>query len=328
VENTLSEVAAAAGPQATPSPLGEVTLDDGTRCDLTGLGADELKALHWEQELALTRRILDAPKGSRQRAEAVRHAYDTANRIVAARTMAAGKARSSDPVLLGLHPRYGHLVVDLLSRRRARGLQANFFEVGYGSGALLKQVSEHRFPVAGIEVSTAMRDQARQLLGPSHQQDLLLGDFIRHEFAGPEHRYGLIYWNDVFEHIPPDEIADYLEKIHGLLVGGGQLVTITPNWHTRPSDITAEMCPPRTEAAGLHLKEYTLREVTRLLRRAGFRRVAVPLVVMPGQFVLCGHGLAGLKRALEPCLEFLPFRLAKLLCRGFGLCCTVATKGR
>ena len=54
--------------------------------------------------------------------------------------------------------------------------------------------------------------------------------------------------------------------------------------------------------------------------------MATPLVVVPRQVVLCGGGLIGLKRWLEPSLEWLPFRFAKLLCRGMGLTCTVATK--
>ena len=77
----------------------------------------------------------------------------------------------------------------------------------------------------------------------------------------------------------------------------------------------------------MHLKEYTLVEVSRLLRRAGFTRVATPLIVVPQRVVFCGNGLIGLKRLLEPGLERLPFPFAKLLCRGLGLSCTLATKG-
>ncbi len=111
-----------------------------------------------------------------------------------------------------------------------------------------------------------------------------------------------------------------------MLPPGGQLVTVTPNWHVRPSDVTSLVRPPRTEAQGLHLKEYTLREVRGMLRRAGFAKVATPLVVLPKRFVLCGGGMIGMKCALEPALEWLPFAAARLACRGFALSCTIATK--
>jgi len=49
-------------------------------------------------------------------------------------------------------------------------------------------------------------------------------------------------------------------------------------------------------------------------------------VILPKRMVLCGRGLIGLKRALEPVLEWLPFPAARLACRGFALSCTIATK--
>ena len=321
METTLS------GDAVEEVTLEEVTLDDGTTQKISDLSGDELLGLQWDQERAFARRILDAPKGSGERIEATRRAYTTVNKIVGARMAKASGDTLGGPVTLGLEDRYRRLVVNLLWRWRARESQPAFFEIGYGSGALLKHVSDQGFPVGGIEVSAAMREQARRLLGPGHEQALQLGDFLGSQWTPPQPGCHLVYWNDVFEHVPPDEILDYLCKIHDLLVPGGQLITISPNWHERPSDVTGDVCPPRTEAAGLHLKEYTLREATGLLRRARFVRVAGPLVVTPGRTILWGDGLAGLKRFFEPALERLPFRLARLLCHGLGLCYTIATKG-
>jgi len=299
-----------------------VVLADGSDGALDGLARDELLALQWQQEREFARQILAAPKGSAARSRATCQAYDTATRIL------ARVAGSTDrPLIMGMHPRYGRLVVDLLRRQRRRGHSARFFEIGYGTGTLLKIVASAGFPIAGIEVAAAMREQAVAQVGPEHAGRLHLGEFLKCEAPRAEGPWGLVYWNDVFEHIPPDEIDDWLQRIHEMLAPGGQLVTITPNWHCRPSDVTAAICPPRSEAAGLHLKEYTLVEVSGMLRRAGFSRVAAPLVVVPQRVVLCGSGLIGWKRLLEPGLECLPFRFARLLCRGLGLSCTVATKG-
>ena len=251
----------------------------------------------------------------------MRQAYDTVSKI-----LPLIQGTPSGSLVMGLDPRYVQLVRTVLKQQRSRGLQPRFFEVGYGSGVLLHMVAEWGIPTAGIEVSAELRRQACELLGPGHESDLLLGSLVTRSFSRSEHRYTLIYWNDVFEHIPPDEILDYLREIHELLVPGGQLITITPNWHIRPSDVTSEVCAARTEAAGLHLKEYTLGEVTALLHRAGFASVAVPLFLTYRRIVLCGDGLAALKQFLEPALEWLPFRMAQILCRGFGLCMTVATR--
>ena len=228
---------------------------------------------------------------------------------------------------MGMHLRHGRLVLALLRRQRRRGQSARFFEIGYGAGTLLKIVADAGFPFAGIEVAAAMRQQAVAQVGPQHARSLHLGAFLECKAPLADGPWSLVYWNDVFEHIPPDEIGDWLQRIHAMLAPGGQLVTVTPNWHCRPSDVTAAICPPRSEAAGLHLKEYTLVEVGDMLRRAGFVRLASPLVVVPRRVVFCGNGLIAWKRLLEPSLEWLPFRLAKLLCRGLGLAYTLATKG-
>jgi SAM-dependent methyltransferase len=322
--------------------------DDHTR-DLAGLTEHELQQLQWDEERRFARAILAAPKGSRQRAEIVRRAYDTVTKILARLDDTAGEGLVMG-LVMGLDPRYTRLVLKLLAGATAglsssaggnpgwspnslldkpavapSDMQPSFFEIGYGCGAMLDEVAGCGYPIAGIEVSEAMRDQALGRLGPEHSDKLLLGS-VTGEGCTAAEQYSLIYWNDVFEHIPPDEIPDYLHKIRQMLVPGGMLVTVTPNWHIRPADITAVMCPPRTEAQGLHLKEYTLREVTGLLRQAGFGRVDVPLFLTRRRIVLAGGGLAGAKRFFEPALEWLPFRLAEIACRGFGLPITIATK--
>jgi SAM-dependent methyltransferase len=227
---------------------------------------------------------------------------------------------------MGLDRRYVDLVLRLLRRSpRSDGRSPRMFEIGYGCGALLAEVSAAGFGVAGIEVSSTMRDQALPLVPPDFHGQLLHGDFLQREFDEQE-AFDVVYWNDVFEHVPPDEIGDYLEQAARLLRPGGALVTITPNWHERPSDVTCDFCPPRTEARGLHLKEYTLREVTAMLRGTGFRRITTPLVVLPHKIYLGLGGLAPLKRACEPLLEHLPFWLTHRLCHGFGYSYTIAEK--
>jgi hypothetical protein len=285
------------------------------------LSKDELLALQWQQEYAFARRILAASKGSLVRSEAVGQAYDTIPQIFATAHGMAGSA----PVM-GIHARHIRLVLDLLRQQQSRGINARLFEIGFGAAKLLKAVRDEGLPFAGIEMSRSLRQKAVELLGQEHEENLHVGDLLRDGPWSADSPWSLIYWNDVWEHIPPDEIGDWLKRIYGLLAPVGQLVTITPNWHMRPFDATAMVYPPRTEAQGLHLKEYTLREVRGMLYAAGFKNVATPLAVLPERFVLCGSGLAGLKSLLEPALEWLPFKAASLAVRGCALSCTIATK--
>lgn len=300
----------------------EVVLADGSKRDLAGLDHDDLDRLQWDQERAFACRIRRSPPGSEARARATREGYDTVTRILARRREGSGPGLG-----MGYTPRYARLVCALLRARRSGGaVSPRFFEVGFGSGKLLEVVAAEGFDIAGIEVSGHMRQLAAQRLAPALHGGLHLGDFLTHELGGPGSVYDVVYWNDVLEHVHPDESLRYLRRVLEILRPGGVLVTVTPNWHVRPSDITARFLPSRSEAQGFHLKEYTLREVTALLRRAGFVGISTPLLATHRRAVLLRSGLCGLKCGLEPALELLPFRLTRLLCRGLALSCTIASR--
>ncbi|NOZ40932.1 MAG: class I SAM-dependent methyltransferase [Planctomycetes bacterium] len=318
---TLDPLPAEHSDAIEPAASPEVMLADGSWLSLAGLSIEQLQQLQWEQEQKFVHAMRSLPKGSQDRALVTGQAYDTVCAILAAQLPAG------EPLVMGLDPRYSRLVVELLNQQINRGIgQPCFFEIGYGSGVMLKEVNDHGFPSSGIEVSTTMRNEAIGVLGENFSDRLLLGDLRDVTKESLPNRPSLLYWNDVFEHICPDEISDYLDKIYELLMPGGQLVTITPNWLLRPSDVTSVFCPPRTEANGLHLKEYRLAEVTALLKQAGFRRVAAPLVVSRKRIYQLGGGFRLGKQWIEPLLDKLPVRPAHLLCRGLGLSCTIATK--
>ncbi len=306
-------------PEAPAAP--EVLLANGRRLSLLGMSPEELHRLQWEQEQLFAKAMLALSKGSSERAITTEQAYDTICTILAAQQAGDG------PLEMGLDKRYIRLVLELLNQQIRRGIgQPRLFEIGYGSGTMLKQVSEEGFRVSGIEVSSAMRDEALGVLGEGFADQLLLGDLCSSEKQSLADRPSLVYWNDVFEHICPDEITDYLRQIHQLLIPGGTLVTITPHWLLRPSDVTGDYCPPRTKARGLHLKEYRLAEVSRLLKQTGFRCVATPLAVSRKRIHLAGGGLRLPKQLCESLFDRLPVRYAHLLCRGAGMSITLATK--
>ena len=301
----------------------EVTLLDGTVAELDRYDNAALDGLHWEQERGYAQRIRQSQRGSQERARAFAEGYNTVTKILTHRKGATGG------LVMGMSPRFPRLVLKLLRRQRACGVaNPKLFEIGYGCGAVLDVAARAGFEVTGIEVSSHMREQALEALDAAQHDRLYLGDYLTHDLGGIAGQVNVMYWNDVFEHLPPDESLDYLRKTFDLLSPGGVLLTITPNWHVRPSDITDLVRPKRSEPEGFHLKEYTLGEMISLLSQAGFVRVSTPLVVTHEHTILCGRGLAGLKSAAEPLLEWLPFSIAKLLCRGLALSCTLAYKLR
>ena len=302
-----------------------VRLHDGRQLDLAQLSNDELTQLQCEQEPAFARQIRATTKGSQVRTDVIRHAYETVCTILdqMSKRQIAGQTLS-----MGMDVRYKRFVLDLLASQRVQGIDGGVFELGFGAGIFLQAASEAGHRVGGLEVSSQLFEESKSKLPESCHRNLWLGDFCSIDFCEQQSSYSLAYWNDVFEHVPVDEISDYLQKLCGLLKPGGKLVTITPNWHMRPSDVTVLLKPQRTEAIGFHLKEYTLGEVRGLLLNAGFQSVHTPFFISPGRFYYSNFfDMTFLKSQLEPLLEYLPVGLAIQMCRRFGFSCTIATKG-
>ena len=302
-----------------------VTLHDGMQADLIDLSFDELTRLQCEQEPAFARKIEATKKRSRERTEIIRHAYETICAILdeMSRRKVTGQSLS-----MGMDVRYTRFVLDQLATQRKRGIGDGVFELGFGSGIFLQAASKKGYRVGGLEVTSQLFEEAKSKLPECSHQNLWFGDFCSIDFGDQRESYSLAYWNDVFEHIPVDEISDYLKGLYSLLKPGGKLISITPNWHMRPSDVTGLFQPRRTEASGFHLKEYTLCEVRQLLIKTGFRTVHTPLFISSKRFYFSSSfDTTFLKSVFEPLLEYLPIRVAIQMCRRFGLSCTVATKG-
>jgi SAM-dependent methyltransferase len=80
----------------------------------------------------------------------------------------------------------------------------------------------------------------------------------------------LIYSNQLIEHLHPDDAVDQLVTVYQSLKSGGHAVFITPNRAGGPWDIS---CFCDEEARGLHLKEYTLKDLVKLFSSVGFKNI-------------------------------------------------------
>jgi 2-polyprenyl-3-methyl-5-hydroxy-6-metoxy-1,4-benzoquinol methylase len=313
-----------AAPQSRPPKRRSVELLDGHRIAIEELTLEELVALQCELEPTFARAIAKSEKDSVDRERITSQAYATICTILDEQRQRQGNQGSFS---MGMDHRYSDLVLELLNEQQIKGVDGGLFELGCSSGVLLKQANDANFRVGGLEVVPELLDTTRRNVSRINHSNLFLGDFRKQDFSSQRNSYAVAYWNDVFEHIPIDEIEDYLKTLHSLLKPGGLLVTITPNWHMRPSDVTSLFQPPRSEAVGFHLKEYTLGEVVQLLGKAGFDSVTTPSFISRSK--IHRHRLfdwTRMKVLVEPTLEWLPYRWSMQVCRRFGFSCTVARK--
>jgi SAM-dependent methyltransferase len=94
-------------------------------------------------------------------------------------------------------------------------------ELGCSTGGVLAALLEHGIDAEGVEISRMARDHAP----PSVRGRIHLGDLLT--LALPSD-YDLVFGLDVFEHLNPNRLAQYLAALHGRVRPGGLLYANIP----------------------------------------------------------------------------------------------------
>ena len=152
------------------------------------------------------------------------------------------------------------LIGPFLTRQRV------FLELGPGDCALASHVSTLVDQVYAVDVSAEL---SRSSPHPANFQ-LVLSDGCT--VPVPTGSVDVAYSNQLMEHLHPDDAVEQLANIYSALTTGGVYVCVTPNRLSGPHDVSRGFDPVAT---GLHLKEYTVEELQRLFRGAGFSRIGV-----------------------------------------------------
>jgi SAM-dependent methyltransferase len=175
-----------------------------------------------------------------------------------------------------------------------------FMEIGAGDCVLALSVAQSARQVYAVDVSDQITRTARR---PPNFKLILTGGAA---LPVPPGTVDVALSNQLMEHLHPEDALEQLREVHRSLAPGGAYLCITPNRLYGPRDVSAHFDPVAT---GLHLREYSARELRRLLLEAGFRKVRF-YAGGRGRFVRCPYApLAALESLLEP----LPWRLRRRL---------------
>lgn len=180
------------------------------------------------------------------------------------------------------------------------GLRSHFLEVGAGDCALAQRVAGHVERVYALDVSEHI------MRGKFRAPNLVpvLSDGI--SVPVPEGTIDVAFSNQLIEHLDPRDALAQLREVHRGLAPGGRYLCITPNRLYGPRDVSAHF---DEVATGLHLREYSARELRALLLEAGFARVRF-YAGARGRYARVPFALVC---AFESFLQLLPYRLRKPL---------------
>jgi SAM-dependent methyltransferase len=137
-------------------------------------------------------------------------------------------------------------------------------EIGAGDCLLSKALAKHFKKIIAYEVA----DSIPFIEGKPENFELKIFNGV--DMHEAENSVDIIYSNQVFEHLHPDDTVPLLQAYHSYLAKGGKLVVITPHRLTGPHDISRDFS---RDAEGFHLKEYTYKEMKSVLSGTGFKKI-------------------------------------------------------
>ena len=143
------------------------------------------------------------------------------------------------------------------------GPDLTYLEIGPGDCSLANEVARLVRKVYAVDVS---HEITKEVELPDNVE-LIISDGS--SIPVPNDSIDLAYSDQLMEHLHPDDAVDQLANIYRSLVPGGRYVCITPNRLSGPHDVSQYF---DDVASGFHLKEYTLRELSGIFSRVGFRR--------------------------------------------------------
>jgi SAM-dependent methyltransferase len=208
---------------------------------------------HYELELRLARRLMTAPRAERHGIYGAVYAE-----LFAAVPDHPQRARRQTD-------ERGHVDGQLRELRRHLGNAKAFLEIGAGDCRLAFAVCARVGRVVAVDVCDQLVDFAH---APENFCFALSDGTSIPVLSGS---IDVAYSNQLMEHLHPEDALEQLANIYRALKPGGVYHCITPSRISGPHDISVYF---DSAARGLHLKEYSYRDLTELFGRAGFRRVA------------------------------------------------------
>ncbi|MEI6789040.1 MAG: class I SAM-dependent methyltransferase [bacterium] len=165
--------------------------------------------------------------------------------------------------LLGATPQKERLLNALLPQT------GHILELGCGYGHTLAALDNARRTLTGIDLSELAIDEAKRSYP---QLQFIHGNCISPRTG--DDVFDAVFSIDFIEHLHPDDVAAHLASMHQYLKPGGLCVIMTPHSKVGPHDISRffDRC-----ATGLHLREYSYRDLALIARQAGFAALCTPL---------------------------------------------------
>jgi len=195
-----------------------------------------------------------------------------------------------------------HVDSQMLILKRFLSPNATFLEIGPGDCSLALAVAHIAKRVFAVDVSDEITVRHRL----PENMEVIISDGCT--IPVPAGSVDLAYSNQLIEHLHPDDATEQLYSVYHALANGGAYVSITPNRLNGPHDISKYFDDTPT---GFHLHEYTITELARMFRNAGFKNLRKILSAKNFCFLMPILPFSFVERLLDA----LPFLINRKICR-------------
>jgi SAM-dependent methyltransferase len=264
---------------------------------------EEMCRYHWTLERDLTRQLLESTPQSRW--ETFDRCYTTLYKEL--HWLYSGQPAKLTPAQL--EQKHGYW------RHWLGPPPQKVYEIGSGRGELITCLANLGYECRASEVT---RERGQKWVEDIPNLTWGTSDGIHLAQFEPVNTYDSVISDQVVEHLHPDDVVEHLRGVLQILKPGGKYVFRTPHVHDGPSDVSRFFGCDTPQ--GMHLREYTYRELAAKLKQAGFVQIRSwsprPRFLYPLASRLLGAG--GVDRAylrylfvLESLIGLLPTQAAR-----------------
>ncbi|VBA58117.1 hypothetical protein LAUMK191_04371 [Mycobacterium attenuatum] len=175
------------------------------------------------------------------------------------------------------------------------------YEIGSGQGGLISFLAGCGYDCRGTEIT---RERGKKLISESPAKlSWGISDGVHLDEFEPAETYDVVVSDQVVEHIHPGDLDTHLRSVRTILKRDGHYIFDTPSRYTGPHDVSRVFNCAAPE--GMHLKEYTCRELVESVRRAGFVSARYGFVPRRFRMLLTVLGVRKFARSDEAGMLFL-----------------------
>ncbi len=188
-----------------------------------------------------------------------------------------------------------------------------FMEIAPGDCRLAYEMCQHVEQVIALDISDQSGGQQNA------PKNFHFETYDGYTLNLPDNSVDMAFSYQFLEHVHPDDHADHFRTVLRVLRPGGVYIFDTPHKYSGPHDASFIFAD---EAEGMHLREWTYREMDELVRRVGFREA------WTYRFGRCRpSGLwNALTFGLEACVGALPVKLRKAISKRLFLGVTMLVR--